>query len=58
MRKFAIGGYRTREAAEKAAAVWAEIYPEEDMEITLECVFYVLYLPCTDDDCDHEECHQ
>jgi hypothetical protein len=58
MRHFADSFYRTREAAEKAAKRWSDVYREEDILVQLECVFYVLYLPCTDDDCDHEECHQ
>lgn len=58
MKKFPTYGYRTREAAEKAAANWADVYPEEDMEIKLEGAFYVLYLPYTDEDYAHEECRQ
>jgi len=43
---FAISGYRTRKAAEEAAARWADVYPPEQIVIELESVFYVLYLPC------------
>lgn len=58
MKKWATCGYRTREAAERAAANWAEVYPEEDMEIKLEGTAYVLYLPYTDEDYAREECRQ
>ncbi len=54
MKKFPIGMYYTREAAEKAAIGWSEIYPEEGMSIELECVFYVLYLPYTKEDYENE----
>lgn len=58
MKKFAIGGYRTREAAEEVAIRWSDVYPEEDMDIKLEGTDYVLYLPYTDEDYAREECRQ
>lgn len=55
MKKFPTYGYRTREAAEKAAERWSDVYPEEHMEIKPEGMCYVLYLPYTEEDYDREE---
>lgn len=47
--KYPIEGFHTREAAEKAALRWAEVFPDEEITIELECVFYVVYIPCDED---------
>ena len=53
--KVAVGMYKTLEAAQKAAHGWEELHAPETISIEDVGLWYVIWVPCDDEDGNYED---